>query len=102
MIAARVMYRQFARKRSPSVEVAASSYICQCPAKDLWYFIRLTYVGIKHTLLDANFKYFLARSKFPEMFVLSGIFRSLEHMEPCLNVSSLLIDVALFGSLERH
>lgn len=58
-------------------------------------------MGIRHTLLEANCKYFHARSKFPEMFVLSGIFRSSERVEPCLNASSLLIDLALFGSVER-
>jgi len=55
-----------------------------------------------HTLLGANFKYFHARSKFPEMFVLSVILRSSEHVEPCLKASSLLIDVSLFGSLETN
>ena len=59
-------------------------------------------MGIWHTLLDANFKYVHARSKFPEMFVLSGIFRSSEHVEPCLNASSLLIEMALYVSLERN
>ena len=103
MIAARVMCRRFARN---TIAVSGIGSVFVYLSVSGIRFVVLHKVDIcgytAHTLLGANFKYFHPGSKFPEMFVLSVIFRSSEQVEPCLNASSLLTDVALFVSLERN